>query len=752
MSSKVVIVSCPWYGGEAFVFVVPPSPLDPKAHAGGASAIACRDAAIAFEKRILSPHFSIFVPPTDYQIRMVRSKGREPKPTQHRMYVRDYQNILIHPCLLMHILLKCDEWPAVSCLESLHAPVMSNMDPSTIVRDFVANTTILDITMKDRTYVPKTRVDAHTGRTVSVTVPMISSRMKRLQGFSIPLIAIDKLVSVVAREMPANGENGGAIHVMLRPPNTHMPPTIGLHIRSSRLTAFPYQPRNDMQRQVNEAIQTAFTSTTSRENLQFPAFSALVVVPPNSGKTIMACKAIYDLFESGRIDQAVVVVPTGKIKLGWERTLATIYTDDEMRQDYPIRILCFQQLTTNIRLGKDMTSLDVCPWDPYLRSLVIIDEVHHMAAATFQHAFLHCFPPAYFAYRLMLTGTCRRSDGLIGMVLMHAGGSPVYQLDSMDVPGKTLKSLEIVNLTFNIDMENVQRLCKRHRRIAAETGVMNFKEEETEEDEEEVEDQSSVADKGGDDDGGGEGMNMIASDMNEAYGNLIAMESIGGDLSSKIVWSGGGIGGGGSRKRKIAETLAPVVVGRNSYDHRHNVHAGSFNRAYHIVTKLVPTYDVAKHTVVMVKRIAHALLMLDAIRLAKKEGILPPRVFIKACLGSSNQSYFNKLCVEINSMSPVVSESDHVLTVAGLDAAGEGHDDSTIECLVFADEAANMLQNGERLRCPERGKIVYTISHGLLNATKRAKLDIQCLKEKMFPTIESITTRTEVVADKQYVE
>ena len=166
-----------------------------------------------------------------------------------------------------------------------------------------------------------------------------------------------------------------------------------------------------------------------------------VVLPTGSGKTFLAIQAIADAGVS-----TLVVVPTIDLMNQWHATLTNAFGDQLLDE---IGVLGGGSHT--------VTDLTVTTYDSAYRyineygdqfGLLIVDEVHHLPAPTYQQIPEMTIAP----YRLGLTATYERADGQ-QEVLEDLLGPVVYQEDVDELAGEYLSDYETIHLKVELTAE-----------------------------------------------------------------------------------------------------------------------------------------------------------------------------------------------------------------------------------------------------------------------------------------------------------
>jgi superfamily II DNA or RNA helicase len=121
-------------------------------------------------------------------------------------------------------------------------------------------------------------------------------------------------------------------------------------------------------------------------------YQGIAQYPTGFGKTYTAIKAILGMIRRGKVEDAIVVVPTIELKNQWEKELV----------DHKVSIAQVYVINTAVKL--DITT-----------DFLILDEVHRYAADTFKLV----FEQIKYKYIMGLTATLEREDGLHDIVLKY---------------------------------------------------------------------------------------------------------------------------------------------------------------------------------------------------------------------------------------------------------------------------------------------------------------------------------------------
>jgi len=176
-----------------------------------------------------------------------------------------------------------------------------------------------------------------------------------------------------------------------------------------------------------------------------------VVLPTGSGKTFLAVQAIADAGVS-----TLVVVPTIDLMNQWHATLTNAFGD---------------QLPNEVGVlgggSHDVTDLTVTTYDSAYRyineygdqfGLLVIDEVHHLPAPTYQQIPEMTIAP----YRLGLTATYERADGE-HEVLEELIGPVVYEENVDELAGEYLSEYETIHLKVELTPEEREKYDEEYQ-------------------------------------------------------------------------------------------------------------------------------------------------------------------------------------------------------------------------------------------------------------------------------------------------
>ncbi len=183
-----------------------------------------------------------------------------------------------------------------------------------------------------------------------------------------------------------------------------------------------------------------------------------IVLPTGAGKTVVALAAISKLSLS-----TIVIVPTLDLVKQWQ---------NELSEEFGIEVGIYSGLEKRIR------SVTVTTYDTvYLQAeklgnifeLVVFDEVHHLASPGYSKIG-ECFAARY---RLGLTATYERADGLHASLLALCGGK-VFELSPASLAGIHLSDYEhrVIKVELAQDeKEDYSREMLRFRAMAGALGM-----------------------------------------------------------------------------------------------------------------------------------------------------------------------------------------------------------------------------------------------------------------------------------------
>jgi superfamily II DNA or RNA helicase len=176
-----------------------------------------------------------------------------------------------------------------------------------------------------------------------------------------------------------------------------------------------------------------------------------VVLPTGSGKTFLGIQAIADAGVS-----TLVVVPTIDLMNQWHATLSNAFGD---------------QLPDGVGVlgggSHNVTDLTVTTYDSAYRyineygdrfGLLIVDEVHHLPAPTYQQIPEMTIAP----YRLGLTATYERADGK-HEVLEELFGPVVYEEEVDALAGEYLSEYETIHLKVELTTDERERYDEEYQ-------------------------------------------------------------------------------------------------------------------------------------------------------------------------------------------------------------------------------------------------------------------------------------------------
>ncbi len=390
-----------------------------------------------------------------------------------------------------------------------------------------------------------------------------------------------------------------------------------------------------------DAMDAVYNDWFHSSSLSKDTMAALVQMPCGSGKTKFALSIADDLFTRKRvIDHVLVFVPTNVIRDMWLDQFSTV--------DH-LSVRTFQAF-----LG--MTPLLSIPeLHSHARLLVIVDEVHHVAATTFHHVLTSLLPAANCKYLLGLTGSLERKDGLHTLVSAVFNHRIPYARGALD-ENRTLGRLSVYELSYELEWSEAQRLAE-----------------------------------------------------NQSVSNRLPL-----------------------------------------------VHAISSCRASWIVTELFPMLmneRGRKHILYLCGRIEQIALLLEHLDKANNPSI---RVAPVKTAKTADQrvpalrQWYRSLEAKGRTVSTPTTTTPTtttttmtpaaVVTLGIFQACGEGYNDPSIDCLVFGDKSPNMMQNGNRIRCPANKEIVYLMSKSIPGGDRSAKADVRSIKTELYTHIREETT------------
>ncbi len=650
-----------------------------------------------YENTVMMKHAIISIPPTPWKIRRARGHGKIPTDT----IVKEFQ-----------VLKTSDDFgrskqlvsPQVTRLRFTNAlnPILGLLELGKAAGDAYFTSKIVSASCDEDNDEEKGFFEDHFDRVMKIVdcTQLIVSDPRLLPGSENTLLVKTATTCCIFRVLPKVCDRLAKLgHISAHLIIPTMPPSpppqfvddnplsrlqlAGYQI-SSMERSFPLQPRDDIQRNAIDAIHRRWAEIDDEDRQPDREVAALVVMPCNTGKTVVALYMAWELMVVRRkIDQVVVIVPSTEIAKGWNDTInviceklggsnneianwwrdnifVTMYTSIASEMSNYVRRKCDVKKSIEVdvymkttKTMKRKTKIVTSTWSTdRLRSMLILDEVHRAPAVTFSRMITCCFPPAAFCYRLGLTGTCARKDGLVNMIYTHSGGNPpVFHMLPKDVPGKYLRDLIIVSMFCEAPAiyENMDNLS---------SSLNSFQR-----------------------------MNRIHG-SNELRADWIVHEFLG--------------------KNEMFREFKHIMV-----------LARSLNHVFLLAKSVSKYYDA------LCAEIGEEIAIDFDIVIGKKEAV-------KA----------KKAKMEVIAKMKVGAKIVKKFTIAGMDAAGEGRNDPTIDCLVFADRALNMMQNGDRIRQPHNGAIVYISSDGLAGGIPAKQHDIKQLRQDIFPEIKKITRLT----------
>ncbi|RLG41110.1 MAG: ATP-dependent helicase [Thermoproteota archaeon] len=187
----------------------------------------------------------------------------------------------------------------------------------------------------------------------------------------------------------------------------------------------------------------------------------VIVLPPGSGKTIIAMIAMEKLQEP-----TLVVVPTLPLVDQWVRRLEEYF---------------------GVEIGvlgggkKEIKGITVSTYDSaYLRAeelgnkfpFVVFDECHHLAA----EGYSQIGEMLASEHRMGLTATFEREDGAHVKLLSLIGGV-VYKMKPTELAGKHLADFEIVRIPVKLkpeEEEEYEKLISEYKKSLAKAGIKLF--------------------------------------------------------------------------------------------------------------------------------------------------------------------------------------------------------------------------------------------------------------------------------------
>ena len=172
-------------------------------------------------------------------------------------------------------------------------------------------------------------------------------------------------------------------------------------------------------------------------------------LPPNSGKTAIALRIAHEaLFIKRTVNRVLVLTHTSTLKKQWESSIAKWFpflpptttssssvkkNINEQQNDDVFRVYLFQGVPSGV--GKEKKYLPLYTHSlqsDQFRTLVIVDEVHHMSATTFRLVINHSLPPHVFPYIFGMTGTLERKDGL-AVCINILMSKPCFSMETIEL-------------------------------------------------------------------------------------------------------------------------------------------------------------------------------------------------------------------------------------------------------------------------------------------------------------------------------
>lgn len=424
---------------------------------------------------------------------------------------------------------------------------------------------------------------------------------------------------------------------------------------------------------------------------RFGVLSTCIQMPPGSGKTRTAFKLANIFFGEKVIDSLVVLVHTRKLLDQWNE-LAITYGNG-----IPFACLTLQGISSKWK-GLDgeafLNSLRAkgksWPWD---KSMLILDEVHHVPAKMFTNVVSKAVPSSMIRMRIGLSASMTRKDGL-GPILPMVMNKPCYSLLAIDMD-RVLDKLYVYDVKFGTkNCSEVFLSCKddeffTKKRKREDLGVVD-----------------DFIDDGGD-------------DVFEHPEKFFGRDGV---------------------EFEEEEELDVKDLTLNKYMAMLRTHSVCEARATWILQECVISELIRsqqkKHVLVFVYLINHAKLLVCMFeKLFKERGRdFLEGIEIASQVGKTLSSKFKKKCDALNLLVGNTNFA-HKITIATMHAVGEGYDDTTITGLVFTDPALDTLQNGNRIRDSAHGTICYIMSSSLRGGKERAKKDINEIKNTLYTKI-----------------
>jgi hypothetical protein len=180
---------------------------------------------------------------------------------------------------------------------------------------------------------------------------------------------------------------------------------------------------------------------------------ALVQMPCGTGKTHFSLTVASELRDRKLIDSVVILVPTKVIADMWA---------SQFDSPQGVTILTYQSLCRrNPTLDKLAQAAPYYHRGPNDRILVIVDEVHHVAAPTFFFPMTSIMPADTVKFVLGLTGTLERKDGLHSLVSAVFHDCIPYVRTAIEEK-RTLGALDVWELEYSLQWDEAQRLAEHN--------------------------------------------------------------------------------------------------------------------------------------------------------------------------------------------------------------------------------------------------------------------------------------------------
>ena len=413
-------------------------------------------------------------------------------------------------------------------------------------------------------------------------------------------------------------------------------------------------------------------------------------LPPNCGKTMIALRIAFEaMFALRYVNHILILTHTTKLGKQWMKHIDEIFTPlipNRVIRHQVFQVMLFQAFRGDHPKPPYTQSMD----EHNMRTLVIVDEVHHMPAKTFRNVFNKSLPAHVFPYIFGMTATMKRKDGhdpCINIML----GDPCYTMETIELG------------------RNLFRFLNYHIVFPLPHPTATFMHEE-EENMENDDDESHVR---GD---------MIMGDDDPMTTYSCATSISENSHQSRL------------RIHRTSDIRA-----------RWMVHCC-------VIRDLIRKHG-HKHIAILLLSINQVRLIIEAAHnlLKGEEGktreLLCPCINeIETHVGHKDASSLRKLADAYNADISHRENSGGEwgnkklhgakLSIGTMQLIGEGFHDDTIDCIVFADPPPDMVQNGNRLRKSDVGTLVYLTSYGLMGGKKRADEDIKALRGKLFSTIK----------------